>query len=91
MSYQLGAELLNFGAFLAFTAVNLSAFTHYFVRGKNRHWSYCLLPLAGCAVCLSIWSSLRWQAQLLGVAWLAVGAVYAFVWRGRSDSMPAGL
>lgn len=86
MSYQLGAELLNFGAFLAFTAVNLSAFMHYFVRGKNRHWSYCVLPLAGCAVGLYIWSSLRWQAQLLGATWLVIGAVYAFVWRARIDS-----
>jgi amino acid transporter len=81
ISYQLGAELLNFGAFLAFTAVNLTAFTHYFVRGKNRHWSYLAIPLAGCAVCLYIWSSLRWQAQILGVLWLTMGGVYAAVRR----------
>jgi amino acid transporter len=84
ISYQLGAELLNFGAFLAFTAVNLSAFMHYFVRGKNRHWSYFALPVAGCAVCIYIWSSLRWQAQIIGLIWLVAGAVYAFVRRSRT-------
>lgn len=81
ITYQLGAELLNFGAFLAFTGVNLSVFKHYFVRGRNRHWSYLVLPLAGCAVCLYIWASLRWQAKLLGFGWLCVGALTAFLRR----------
>ncbi len=81
ISYQLGAELLNFGAFLAFTGVNLAAFMHYFVRGRNRSWTYLVLPLAGCAVCLYIWSSLRWQARLVGFIWLCVGAILALVRR----------
>lgn len=81
ISYQLGAELLNFGAFLAFTGVNLSAFRHYYARGKNRHWSYLVLPLTGCAVCLYIWANLRWQAKLLGFTWLCVGAAYALIRR----------
>ena len=29
LSYQLGVELLNFGAFLAFAGVNAASFTHY--------------------------------------------------------------
>jgi amino acid transporter len=81
ISYQMGAELLNFGAFLAFTLVNASTFVHYFVRGRNRHWSYLVLPLAGCAVCLYIWWSLRWQARAVGFTWLCLGAVYALVRR----------
>jgi putrescine importer len=79
ISYQLGAELLNFGAFLAFTGVNAATFMHYFVRGKNRHWSYFVLPLAGCAVCLYIWSSLHWQARLAGLIWLCAGAIYLLI------------
>jgi putrescine importer len=78
ISYQLGAELLNFGAFLAFTGVNAATFNHYYVKGRNRHWSYLVLPLAGCAVCLYIWFSLRWQARLAGFLWLCVGAIFAF-------------
>jgi len=81
ISYQLGAELLNFGAFLAFTGVNAAAFAHYFVKGRNRRWTYAALPLAGCAVCLYIWWSLRWQARLVGFIWLCAGAVYALLRR----------
>jgi putrescine importer len=81
ISYQLGAELLNFGAFLAFTGVNAAAFFHYYVKGRNRGWSYAVLPLAGCVVCLYIWSSLRWQARVVGFIWLSVGALYALIRR----------
>ena len=81
ISYQLGAELLNFGAFLAFTGVNAAAFRHYFVKGRNRHWSYLVLPLVACAVCLYIWFSLRWQARLVGFSWLCLGAAYALIRR----------
>jgi amino acid transporter len=87
ISYQLGAELLNFGAFLAFAGVNAATFMHYFVKGRNRHWSYLVLPLAGCAVCLYIWASLRWQARLVGFIWLCAGIIYVLIRRrltGRS-------
>ena len=83
ISYELGAELLNFGAFLAFAGVNLATFMHYFVRGKNRHWTYLVFPLAGFAVCLYLWSSLRQQALLVGFAWLCCGIVYALLRRRR--------
>ena len=89
ISYQLGAELLNFGAFLAFTGVNLAAFMHYFIRGRNRSWTYLVLPLAGCAVCLYIWSSLRWQARLVGFIWLCIGAICAVVRRRAIAGPPA--
>lgn len=79
ISYELGAELLNFGAFLAFTGVNLSAFVHYFIKGRNRGWTYLVLPLAGCAVCLYLWSSLHWQARIAGLIWLGIGAAYALI------------
>jgi amino acid transporter len=78
ISYQLGAELLNFGAFLAFTGVNLATFMYYFVRGKNRNWTYLVFPLAGSAVCLYIWSSLRWPALIVGFVWLTIGSALAY-------------
>ena len=83
ISYQLGCELLNFGAFVAFIGVNAAAFYHYFVRGQERRPSQALVPLVGAAVCLYIWSSLRWQAKLAGFGWLAVGAIYFVVRRSR--------
>ncbi|MGH9652061.1 MAG: APC family permease [Bryobacteraceae bacterium] len=83
ISYQLGAELLNFGAFLAFMSVNASVFMHYFVRKRNRSWSYFVLPLAGCLVCAYLWASLQWQARLVGLVWLALGAIYALIRRKK--------
>jgi putrescine importer len=83
ISYQLGAELLNFGAFLAFTGVNLASFMHYFVRGKNRNWTHLVFPLAGSAVCLYIWSNLRWPALIVGFVWLAIGSISALVRRNE--------
>jgi amino acid transporter len=82
MSYQTGAELLNFGAFLAFMGVNGATIAHYFVRGRNRSWSYLAVPLAGFAICFYIWANLRATAKIAGAAWLIVGIVYG-VFRGR--------
>jgi putrescine importer len=76
ISYQLGAELLNFGAFLAFMGVNAASIMHYFVKGRNRGWSYLVLPLAGFLVCLYTWLNLRWTARVAGLVWLGVGILY---------------
>jgi amino acid transporter len=78
LSYQLGAELLNFGAFIAFMGVYAAAFTHYFVRRRERSWSNFLMPFLGFSICLFIWLNLRWQAKVAGVVWLAAGIAYGF-------------
>ncbi len=82
VSYQFGAELLNFGAFIGFMGVNLSVFTHYWLRGRDRGWSYLVLPLAGFFVCFFIWMNLRAPAKIAGAIWLAAGILYA-AWRTR--------
>lgn len=79
MSYQLGAELLNFGAFIAFMGVNAAAFTHYFLRGDRKSWSAGLPPVLGFVICLYIWLSLRTPAKIAGGIWLIVGIIYAAV------------
>ena len=75
MSYQLGAELLNFGAILGFLGVNLSAFVHFFVRGKRTFGNFAL-PLGGFAICFVLWIRLRWPALVAGFIWLGAGLVY---------------
>ncbi len=82
MTYQLGAELLNFGAFIGFMGVNLSTFLHYWVRKRNRGWSYIVLPLAGFLICLLIWLNLRPIAKIGGFVWLTIGAVFGW-WKTR--------
>jgi hypothetical protein len=76
ISYQLGAELLNFGAFIAFMGVNAATIMHYFVRKRNRGWSYLALPMAGFLVCFYTWLNLRWTAKIAGLVWLALGLLY---------------
>jgi amino acid transporter len=80
-SYQLGAELLNFGAFIGFMGVNMAAFLHYFVRGEKKIGNF-LPPLLGFVICFGIWMSLRTPAKLAGAAWLAFGMIYG-AWRTR--------
>ena len=46
LSYQLGAEMLNFGAFIAFMGVNLAAFTRYWVRAEKKTRREPRLPAA---------------------------------------------
>jgi amino acid transporter len=81
LSFQLGAEMLNFGAFIAFAGVNLAAFVHYGVKGVDgkRNPVDLVLPLVGAAVCAYLWWSLRLPAKLAGGAWLLAGLVYGAI------------
>jgi amino acid transporter len=76
MSYQLGAELLNFGAFIAFMGVNIAAFMRYYVRAEQKKLRNLFSPLLGFGICLVIFLNLRWQAKLAGAIWLVVGIAY---------------
>jgi putrescine importer len=88
LTYQLGAELLNFGAFIAFMGVNLAAFTRYWVRGSDRRVTDFVLPLLGFSVCFYLWISLRWPAKVAGGLWLGAGVLYGLIrTRGFSRKM----
>jgi putrescine importer len=82
MSYELGAELLNFGAFIAFMGVNAAAFARYYLREGARRWSNALPPVLGFAICFFIWLNLRWQAKLAGGVWMLFGILYG-AWKTR--------
>ena len=82
VSYQLGAELLNFGAFIGFMGVNIAAFVRYYVRAGKRTFLNLVPPLIGFVVCLCIWWSLRPPAKLAGTAWLAAGLLYG-AWKTK--------
>ncbi len=79
LSFQLGAEMLNFGAFIAFAGVNLAAFARYWLRSDERKWHNFVLPLVGFAVCAYLWWSLRPIAKLAGGAWLLAGIIYGAI------------
>jgi putrescine importer len=79
LTYQRGAEMLNFGAFIAFMGVNLAAFTHYWLKAEKKRPLEFVLPLLGFVVCLGLWWNLPLPAKLLGGAWLAAGVLYGAV------------
>lgn len=81
-SYNLGAQMLNFGALIAFMGVNLAAFVHYFVRGRQRDWSTFVLPLAGFCICFGLWCFLSKEAKLAGTAWIIVGLIFGAIKTG---------
>jgi putrescine importer len=87
LTYPLGAELLNFGALIAFMGVNASAFLHYFVRGTHKTlWNF-LPPLLGFIICFYLWFSLGPKAKIAGLCWLAAGVLYG-AWRTSCFTKP---
>jgi amino acid transporter len=87
ISFERGAELLNFGALLAFMGVNASSFTHYFLRQQEKKLTNFIVPIMGFLVCLVLWLSLSVPAKVAGAIWMAVGIAYgAYRTRGfRSE------
>ncbi len=81
VSVELGSSLINFGAFLAFAAVNVCVVALY-VRerseGRLGLVGYLVLPLSGVGVSLFLLSLLSPIVIATGVAWLACGGVYLF-------------
>ena len=93
LTYERGAELLNFGAFIAFMGVNLAALVHYKFRASESEKVRlpALIPLLGFLVCGFIWLNLARAAQLLGAAWIVLGLLVYFVMRRtRPDSTATG-
>jgi putrescine importer len=81
-AYGLGAEMLNFGALIAFMGVNVAAVVRYYVRESEKKLSNLLPPVAGFLICLLLWLNLSWPAKIAGVIWMAVGIAFG-AWKTR--------
>jgi amino acid transporter len=83
LNYEKAAELINFGAFLAFMGVNLATIREFFFRppaGHRRSWLWDLVsPGLGFAFCLVIWCSLPKPAKITGGIWCLAGLAYTAV------------
>ena len=82
LTYERGAELLNFGAFIAFMGVNAAALLHYRFRSTEKVLLPLAIPLAGLAVSAFIWLNLGRNAQALGFAWILCGLALYWLRRG---------
>lgn len=78
ITYEQGAELLNFGALIGFAGVNLSAFLHYYVRAEKKQVTHLVPPLLGFVICLGLWWYLGTTAKILGFSWLLCGLIYGY-------------
>lgn len=87
------ASVVSFGALVAFSAVNLSVFKHYYVDGRERQGgamvNNLVLPLVGFALTVWLWTSLSGLTLVIGLIWLAVGFGWlAWVTRGFQRPTP---
>lgn len=82
ISYDNGAQLLNFGALIAFMGVNLAALTHYYIRGADRSLGQLIAPVLGFIICFCIWISLSRLALVVGSIWMVTGIAYG-AWKTR--------
>ena len=74
------ASFINFGAFSAFTLVNLSVIAHFLRRRSERGvgsiFGWVVVPLAGAIVDLYLLMNLDGRAKLVGLAWLLIGVIW---------------
>lgn len=77
ITYEFGAELLNFGAFIGFMGVNVAAFLWAW-RNARRTFLGLVPPALGFLICLGIWLNLSPKSKLLGGAWLLLGIIYGW-------------
>lgn len=85
-------SFINFGAFLAFSLVNLSVIFHYWIGGERKGLRefvlFLLFPFIGLAADLWLMVSLDHLAIYLGLSWLAIGVVYLAVLTGGFRRQP---
>ncbi|GAC1668999.1 MAG: putrescine/proton symporter PlaP [Candidatus Acidiferrum sp.] len=86
-SYALGAEMLNFGALIAFMGVNAAAFMRYFWRAEEKKLWNLIPPVAGFAICLLLWANLGRVAMIWGSVWMAAGIAFG-IWKTRGFREP---
>jgi putrescine importer len=91
LSYERSAEVLNFGAFLAFMGVNAAVVkTFYAGQRKSRNVVRDLLaPVAAFLFCAAIWLSLPLPAKWIGGIWLGIGVLYLTGLTGGFRRQPA--
>ena len=83
-SLELVSSMINFGALVAFTAVNLSVLAWFAVRRRQFRTARqvatnIVLPVIGMAMTGLLWSFLHADALISGLVWVSIGVIYAVV------------
>ncbi|MHA3724019.1 APC family permease [Leucobacter sp. HY1910] len=86
------ASMINFGAFIAFTFVNLSVIFVFFRflkrRGAGAWLGFVVVPAIGVVINVWLWASLDTVSMIIGFSWLAVGVAYLLM-KTRGFRAPA--
>ena len=88
LSFERAAELVNFGAFLAFIGVNIVAALHFRSRGRLKA---ALMSWAGAIFCVCIWLSLPAPSKIVGFVWLGIGLLYLLILTRGFRREPMGM
>jgi putrescine importer len=80
LSYDLGLNMLNFGALIAFMGVNAAAFLRYYYRAEQKKLINFIPPVVGFIICLLLWWHLSLAAKELGGIWMVIGFAFG-VWK----------
>jgi len=79
INFGLGAEMLNFGALIAFMGVNAAAFVRYWLRSGDRKASNFFPPVLGFLICLLLWLNLSATAKIYGGIWMGAGILFGAI------------
>lgn len=87
------ASCINFGAFAAFTMVNLAVIVQYYGRNNQRSGKdlllFVIIPLIGAVLNVLLLLSLDPMAKTYGLAWAILGLIYLlFLTKGFKKQPP---
>jgi putrescine importer len=80
-SLELISSVINFGALIAFTFVNLSVIAHFVFRKKRYKtakdiFAYLIMPIIGAGTTGILWYNLHADALIGGIIWVVIGFIY---------------
>jgi amino acid transporter len=79
LSLDFVASIINFGALVAFSFVNLAVIKHFMIDRKRTGGAailkYVVAPGIGFAMTVWLWTSLSLTALITGVVWVAIGLI----------------
>jgi putrescine importer len=79
--WERSAEIVTFGALLAFMGVNLVSLMHFWfspaAAGRRNFFIDAAVPSFGFVFCFVLLISLQTWTKFAGLAWLLVGLIYA--------------
>lgn len=83
-SLELIASVINFGALIAFTFVNLSVLAHFVFHQKKYKtgkdfFNYVIMPLLGAGTTGILWYHLSADALIGGIIWVIIGLTYMVI------------